>query len=630
MRVITAPDRRRLAVVGVALAVVCFLALNTFGGLSLRDLRLDLTENRQFTLSEGTERLLAGVEEPITLRLYASKALREANPFLGSYADRVHDLLRTYADAAGGKIAVEYIDPEPFSPEEDRAVGFGLQPVALDAGGASGYLGVAGTNSTDDVDVLPVLSPEREAFLEYDLTRMVNNLAHPDKPVVALLTSLPINGDPAMQYRPWQVMQELGQFFDVRFMGGDIQRFEDDVDALMLVHPQALSQQTLYAIDQFVLRGGKALVFVDPHSEAQAMRQQQPGMPGDTFSNLDPLFQAWGVEYAPDKIVGDPQAARQVAYPSGGREQIIDYLPWLSLGSDRLAAGEVVTAELDRVNLGTAGFLKPRAESGVTFAPLLRSSADAMAIEADKVRLFPDPFVLIREYQPGGEELAMAASVSGPVKSAYGDKPPEGVTAAGEHLKEATAPARIVVVADTDLLDDRNWLANQNMLGQQVTVPLADNANLVANALDFLVGSDALTGLRGREVAVRPFTTVAEIRRASEIRYRAKEQELLQKLGDLQGKLSSLEVGEGEDVSLLGEAQREEIDGFRAQLLQTRGELREVQHALRKDIEELRDRVRFLNIAAVPLLVAALAIVIAVVRRVRYRRRFDSTAAAHA
>src|SRR5688500_9806163 len=242
MRMITALDRRRLPVVGVALAVVCFLALNTFGGLSLRNLRLDLTENRQFTLSEGTERLLAGIEEPITLRLYASKALREANPFLGSYADRVHDLLRTYADAAGGKIAVEYIDPEPFSPEEDRAVGFGLQPVALDAGGTSGYLGVAGTNSTDDVDVLPVLSPEREAFLEYDLTRMVNNLAHPDKPVVALVSSLPVNGDPAMQYRPWQVMQELGQFFDVRFMGGDIQRFEDDVDALMLVHPQALSQ----------------------------------------------------------------------------------------------------------------------------------------------------------------------------------------------------------------------------------------------------------------------------------------------------------------------------------------------------------------------------------------------------
>jgi ABC-type uncharacterized transport system involved in gliding motility auxiliary subunit len=272
------------------------------------------------------------------------------------------------------------------------------------------------------------------------------------------------------------------------------------------------------------------------------MRQQQPGMPAHTFSSLDPLFGAWGIEYAPDELVGDPRTTRQVAFPSGGREQIIDYLPWLSLGPDRLAAGEVVTAELDRVNLGTAGFLKPRADSGVTFAPLLRSSADAMAIEADKVRLFPDPFVLIREYRPGGEELALAARVSGPVKSAFGDKPPEGVTAAGEHLKEASAPVQLVVVADTDLLDDRNWLS---MVGQGVAIPLADNANLVANALDYLVGSEALTSLRGREVTLRPFTKVAEIRRASEAQYRAKEQELLQRLGDLQGKLSSLQVGDG-------------------------------------------------------------------------------------
>jgi ABC-type uncharacterized transport system involved in gliding motility auxiliary subunit len=168
-------DRQRLAAIGVALAVVCFVALNTFGSLSLRGLRLDLTENRQFTLSGGTERMLARIEEPVTLRLYVSQAVREANPFLASYADRVHDMLKTYASASDGRIAVEYVDPEPFSPEEDRAVGFGLEAVPLDNRGAAGYFGIAGTNSTDDVDVIPVLSPERETFLEYDLTRMVYN-----------------------------------------------------------------------------------------------------------------------------------------------------------------------------------------------------------------------------------------------------------------------------------------------------------------------------------------------------------------------------------------------------------------------------------------------------------------------
>ncbi len=616
-------DRRRLTIAGIVLAVILFVALNTFGSLALRGWQLDLTENRQFTLSPGTVQLLGEVKEPITLRLYASRALRSSNPFLGSYADRVHDMLHTYADAAHGRITVEYIDPEPFSPEEDRAVGFGLDPIPLDNGASSGYLGIAGTNSTDDVDVLPVLSPDREPFLEYDLTRMVNNLAHPDKPVVALLSSLPVDGDPAMRGQPWQVMQELRQFFDVRVLGGDIGKIDDDVAALMLVQPQGLSDQTLYAIDQFVLRGGKALVFVDPDSEAQAIRQSQGGMPGDTASNLPKLFQAWGVDYTPDTVVGDPQAARQVSYPSRGREQIVDYLPWLSLDRSHLAADDVITAELNRINVATAGALAAHAGASTSFVPLLRSSPDAMAIEADKVRMFPDPLALLRDYKPGGKELVLAAHVSGPIKSAFGDKPPEGVAATGTHLTESAAPAQLVIVADTDLLDDRNWLSSQSMMGQSVAVPLADNASLVANALDYLVGSDALMGLRGREVTVRPFTTVAEIRRASESAYRAKEQELLQRLGELQDKLSSLKVSETEDISLLGEAQRKEIEGFRSQLLETRRELRDVQLALRQDIEQLRDRTRFFNIAAVPLLVAVLAIVVAVIRRIRYRRRFD-------
>ena len=617
-------DRQYLPILGIVLAIVLFVALNIWGSLDLRGLRFDLTENRQFTLSSGTEQLLAKVEEPITLRLYASRALRDANPFLGSYADRVHDLLRTYVGASQGKIRLEYIDPEPFSPEEDRAVGFGLEPLALDGGSTTGYLGIAGTNSTDDVDVIPALLPDREPFLEYDLTRLVNNLASPDKPVVALVTGLPLNGDPTMQYRPWQVMQELEQFFDVRVEAGDIDRFADDVDVLMLVHPQALSEKTVYAIDQFALRGGKVLAFVDPHSEAQAIRQQQPGMPGDTFSNLEKLFPAWGIDFDPNSVVGDPQAARQVAFTSSGRDQVVDYLAWLSLDRGHLAENEIVTAELNRVNLGSAGALAPHEGATTTFTALIRSRADAMAIPADKVRLFPDPLALIRDFKPGGKDLVLAARISGPIRSAFGDKAPEDMTTSAAHLTETKEPAQIIVVADTDLLDDRSWLS---MVGQQVSLPLADNANLVANALDYLAGTETLMSLRGREVTVRPFTRVAEIRRASEAQYRAKEQELLQRLNDLQGKLSSLRVADGEDSSLLSDAQRKEIDGFRSQLLDTRRELRDVQLALRQDIESLRDRTRFLNVAAVPLLIAVAAIAVALVRRVRYRRRFDQAAA---
>ena len=618
------PDRHKLTIVGIVLAVILFVALNVYGSLSLRGARLDLTDNRQFTLSGGTEQLLAKVEEPLTLRFYASRALRDANPFLGSYADRVHDMLRTYAEASNGKILVEYIDPEPFSPEEDRAVGFGLEPVSLEGGAITGYFGIAGTNSTDDVDVLPMLSPEREPFLEYDLTRMVSNLASPDKPVVAMVTGLPMNADPTAQYRPWQVMQELDQFFDIRMESGDIDRFAEDVDALVLVHPQALSEKTIYAIDQFVMRGGKVLVFVDPQSEAQAMRQQ-PGMEvADTFSNLEKLLPAWGVDYDPEVVVGDPQTARQVGFTSGGREQVVNYLPWLSLDHSRLAADDVITSELNVVNLGTAGALAAREGATTSFTPLIRTSPDAMAIPAEEVRRYPDPMALIRDFKPGGKELVLAARIAGPLKSAFGDQPPQDVVHEPAHLAEAQSPAQIIVVADTDLLDNRTWL---NMLGDQVAIPVADNTNLVANAIDNLVGSEALMSLRGREVTLRPFTKVQEIRRAGEIQYRAKEQELLTRLADLQDKLSSLQVTEGEDPSLLSDVQRKEIDGFRSQLLDTRRELRDVQLAMRQDIEHLRDTTRFLNIVAVPLLVALAAIVIALVRRARYRRRFDQAAA---
>lgn len=626
MRWLYALDRRTLTGLGVVLAIVLFVALNTWGALTLRRHDLDLTENRQFTLSESTRELLAEMKEPITLRLYVSKAVRDGNPYLATYAARVHDTLKAYAAAANGKITLDYIDPEPFSPEEDRAVGFGLEPVTLDAAGTSGYLGIAGTNATDDVDVLPVLSPDRERFLEYDLTRMVYNLANPEKPVVAMISGLPLNGDPALQHRPWQIWEQLSQLYDIRWMGGEIASFDPDVKLVVLVHPQNLPDKTLWAVDQLVLRGGKAMVFVDPHSEAAAMRTRTP-MPAAAPSGLDKLLNAWGVEQVPGKVVADPRFARQVQYPSGGRPQVVDYLPWLSLDRDALSQSDLVTSELQRLNLASAGLLKARQGATTEFLPLVRSSEAAQAIDVDRVAMFPDPIAIRRGYKPEGERLTIAARVTGPARSAFADALPTGVEAGADRRLDSDGPISVVVVADTDLLDDRTWIASQNMLGQTVAIPVADNAGFVANALDFLAGSEALAGLRGREVTFRPFTKVAEIRRAAEEAYRAKEQELVQKLQDLQKKLAALEVGKGEEGALVSARQRDEIEGFRTQILETRQELREVQHALRKDIEELRDTVRFANIAAVPILVAVLAIVMAVVKRVRFRRRFDAAAA---
>ncbi len=617
-------DRRGLAIAGVVLALILLFSLNTFGALVLRPLRIDLTEDRQFTLSEGTLELLGRLEEPVELRLYVSSGIREANPFLASYADRVHDFLKAYAEAAEGRITVRYIDPEPFSEEEDRAVGFGLQPISL-GDGTTGYFGIAGTNSTDDADVIAVLSPERERFLEFDLTRLVYNLAYPDKPVVGLITGLPMNGDPALQYRPWQVYSQLGQQFELRYLGGDIGSFDEDIDLLLIAHPKQLSDRTLYAIDQFVLGGGKALVFVDPHSEAAALRQRQPGME-PTSSSLDRLFDAWGIAFDEDKVVADPSAARQVQFPSGQRQQIVDYLAWLSLDRSHLNPDQPITAELERVNLASAGYIAKKEGAEVDLAPLLISSPQAMAIDAEEVRLFPDPLKLLRDYEPGNEALYMAAVVEGRFRSAFPDGPPEGADGSGEHRSEAAEPVSVIVVADTDILDDRSWLARQSVLGQEVMLPLASNADFVANALDFLAGSDVLMALRGRDVALRPFTRIIAIRREAERRYRAKEQELLDRLSELEDKLRKLQVSEEAGTAVLSEAQQREIEEFRTQILETRAELREVQRALRRDIETLKARIRFANIGAVPLVVGLVAVGLALVRRARYRRKVTTGA----
>ncbi len=623
--------RRTLTVLGIVLGLVLLVSLNTFAALELGRYRLDLTEDRAYTLSEGTLALLARIDEPIVLRLYVSRAVREKSPFLAAYADRVLDFLEGYAEASGGRIRVEYIDPEPYSEEEDRAVGFGLQAVQLDAE-TTGYFGLAGTNSTDDVAVIPVLSPERERFLEYDVTRLVYRLAYPERPVVAVLSGLPINADPTRQFRPWRIYELLGDQFDLRWLAGDVRTIDDDVRVLLLIHPQGLSDVTLYAVDRFVQRGGRLMVLVDPHAEAQAMRQQQPGMV-ETASTLERLFEAWGLRYDEDRIVADPTVARQVQVPlSGGRVQVVDYLAWLALTGERLDREHPVTAELERLHFSTAGALALAEDSDLAWTPLVTSSPRAQMVAADDLRLFPDPFGLLRKYRPEGEVRVLAAVIRGRFPTAFPDGPPEGAgeeaqdgdaqESGGAPSADGAAEATVIVVADTDLLEDRSWLVTQRVLGRQVELPIADNADFLANALDYLAGSDVLVKLRGRRIAFRPFERLVALRREAEQRYRAKEQELVQRLEELQGKLRSLELpaGEGEGP-LLDPKLREEIAGIRDEILETRRELREVRRRLREDIERLQATVRFANIGAVPLLVALIAVGVGLVRRARMRRR---------
>jgi gliding motility-associatede transport system auxiliary component len=635
-------NRGTLTVIGVALAVLCFLAVNLFSTLQLGAARLDLTENGLYTLSDSTSAMLKGMKEPVKLRLYASRLLLDSNPAIKPYAARVREVLASYVKLSGDRISLEIIDPEPFSPEEDRAAAFGLRGVPYDPTGNRGYFGLVGTNTTDDTDSIPFLAPDREPFLEYDLTRLVYNLAHPAKPVVAVLDGLGINGGPQSNYRPWQIYEQMRQFFDLRIMAGDIDKFGDDVKALVIIHPHDLSDKTQFAIDQFVLRGGPTMVFVDPLAENMQRNAQMGAPPPNVASNLEQLMRAWGIALSPGKVVGDRRTAMQVQAMSNGRAVITQYLPWLAIGKDSIDRNDVVTGQLELLRLFSAGALVRLPGATTKLEPLVESTPDSMLIDAQQLQMMPDPAGLMNAFKPSGLYYPLAARISGPAKSAFPDGAPapakaadaDGASAntatttattapAAPPLKESSQPINLVVVADVDMLSDEAWLNVQDNGDAQMAMPIAHNADLVINAIENLAGGAALANLRGRGLSNRPFTTFDRIRTEAEAKYLATEEELSKELEAAQKKLATLEVDPKAGASaavLLTAEQQETVRTFRAQVLTLRAQLREVQHALQQDIDRLQTWVMLANIAAVPALVALLALIVALWRRARRHR----------
>jgi ABC-type uncharacterized transport system involved in gliding motility auxiliary subunit len=644
-------SRRAIAVVALACIALMLISVNIIAARFFT-WRLDLTREHLYTLSRGTLTTLSKIDEPITLRFYYSTSLADQVPSYGVYAQRVRELLDQYVAAAHGKIRLEVYNPLPFSDVEDRAVAFGLQGVPLDAAGEQVYLGLAATNSTDDQQVIAFFQPERERFLEYDLTKLVHNLAFPKKTVVGLITTLPLEGDMMAMMRgrpaePMAVMEQLQQLDTVKSLAANIDAIPPDIDVLMLAHPQNLSDKTLYAIDQFVLKGGKALVFVDPYSELQAAHPSQANPPGSpSASNLERLFKAWGFEVPPNIVAGDRRDAVRVGVPGPrGGTRALDYIAWLNLKTDNINRNDMITADLSHIMMASSGIIEPIAGSKTNIEPLITTSLDATKILAEKLAGLPDVAGLLAGFKSDNRRYILAAHVTGTADSAFPDGPPkppepakpeakQGETAepakpteaaaappAGS-LKQSVQPINIVVVADTDMLDDKFWLQKDQFFGRQVLVPTANNGDFVANAIEVLAGGDDLVGLRSRGTSARPFTVVERIQAAAEARYSAEEQALQTKLKETQAKLESLTgKDQANSPSSLSPEQTKAIEEFRADMVQTRRQLRDVQAALRSDIGQLKAGLEFLDIALIPIVVAVVAIVLGALRLRRRSRR---------
>ena len=626
---ITRWQRTWFGVGGLAALAVLFLAVVMLSNLGLRGVRLDLTQNRLYTLSPGTKQVLAQLKEPVNLYFYFSReAAAKQSPLIMPYANRVREFLEEITARSGGKVRLREIDPQPFSEDEDRAAEAGLQSLN-EGGGEPFYFGLVGTNSTDGRSVIPSFQADREEFLEYDVAKLVQELATPKKTVIGLMSSLPMQG----QFNPmtgqpgetWPVLSQLEQLFTIRSLTTDIDHIDKDVDVLMVVHPKNLAPKTLYAIDQFVMRGGRILLFVDPDSGADAAGQD-PSNPfaramANHSSNLAPLLAAWGIDYDPTKVIGDLELGLEVRSSMQGPPT--RHIGILGLRRDNMDRKDVDTASLDAINVATAGILAPRAGATTRFEPLLMSSTSAAPLPASRFNAMTDPASLRDGFKPTGVRYAIAARITGPVSSAYpqgapaGEKPASGPPLA--HLAKSTVPANIVVVADTDMLMDYMWVQTREFLGQRIAQAFANNGDFVANALDNLSGSSALISIRGRATFSRPFERVEALRRQADDRLRAKVLELQRELQQTEGKLTELQSKRNDKASLmLTPEQEQELKRFTTEKARVRKELRETQRGLDVDITRLDDWLKVINIAIAPL---AVAIAGALVLSMRRRRR---------
>src|SRR3984893_8308628 len=626
----------RIALIAALLGAIVFVCLNIVSAQVFRNARVDLTQQHLYSLSQGTRTMLGDLKEPVRFRLFMSSALTKQAPQLAACAGRVRSLLDSYAAAAKGNIILEVIDPRPFSEEEDRAVAFGIDGFT-GAGGERLFFGLAATNSTTGRATIGVFAPDREAFLEYDLTRLVSELGRRGKPVVALLDGLGLAGNPMMRIPEQQVLTQMKQFFDVQPLSGDVEKLPDNTRVLMVVHPQDLSEKTLYTIDQWVMAGNATMIFVDPYAENQS--GPRGGPPPNPTSNLEPLFKAWGVKFDTTRAIGDPDYALQTERNVGGRPVAAQNLPWMALRGDALARDEAILAQLSAIVMTTAGAFETT-KDGVALQPLVRASNAAVTVNAaiagDRNQ---DPRRLMAELTKAPKPPILAARLTGTLDSAYPDglkkeeKKPDEATAdekktdeakpetakadeskkdeakaAENTLKKSVKPANVILVGDADMLMDRNWIQTHALFGQQVAQSFANNGDFVINAIEQMSGGAALTDLRGRGVSWRPVEVVQRMEGGVERRSRPKERERSVQLAETEQKLSKLpKAAEGSNEVLTAE-QTKTIEGFRTQLLAIRSELRDVQFALRRDVDNLKNLVTALNVGVVPVTVGFIAL----------------------
>ncbi|OLF75387.1 hypothetical protein AWH62_06075 [Maricaulis sp. W15] len=599
--------------------VLVFLAGNDLAGRWFSGARLDLTQDGLYRLSEGSLAVMDRLDEPVEWHFYYSRAEAAQYPAIRAYATRVREFLASYADRSGGRIRLNEIDPEPFSPDEDAALEAGLTPMPTD-GGDRLFFGLVARNSVDDQAVVPLFREEAEARLEYDLTRLIADIERPARPRLAVLTSLPLSPDDGA---PNTFITELNAAYELVWLGRDFETIPD-ASALLILHPGTLSEGQTYLIDQFALSRGRVVAFIDPLAH-MALRPGADGLPplnARRASDLGPLLTRWGLGYDRESVAMDRQLGLPVEIvESDGRARRRAYPLWFALGQSEISQTDLATATLDLgLNFGSPGWLEIGGLADGQITPLLATSPEGAVLDADIAAGAPGPDALLRDYMPASSPPVLAVRVTGMIETAFPAGPPAGEIAfdPADHRELSDGPVDIAIVADADWLDDSFYVRTDPGTG---TSFVADNLTLALNLIDMAAGDPALVSLRSRTPSLRPMTRVERLRADAEARYVAAQDALETQIADAEARLDRL-LGSGQASALLASSRasdREEAMRLRAEILQTRAELRAIERDFRRDIDALNADLQFWTIGVPPALVILFGIVGSIVRRRRRR-----------
>ena len=622
----------------VVLLLICLVAVNLMAHFF--PLRYDLTEERLYTISEGSRKILAGLTDPVRINFYYSRNNSELPPNFKIYAQRVQELLEEYVALSKGMVVLKILDPKPDTDEEEWAQKYGIKPITLPSGNTV-YFGAV-ISMLDQEMLLPYFDQRRENFLEYDISQAIQKVGSTSTSKVGLLSVLNLQGGRSMipgqpPAQKWVFLNELEKSVTVENLALTIEEIPDDINLLIVLHPRSFNPRLRYAVDQYVLRGGRLVVLLDPNARIDMTSPaNQFGQQPQLSSDLPELLKQWGVDYDVAKVVGDRLHATQVNTGQG----VMSFPMWMTFRSDSLDQKHPITAQLENLLFVEAGSLKKAADSKTEFTPLLSLSDKSGLIDTFQLR-FAAPDQLSRDMKVDGEAKAVMAITTGIFSSAFPNgqpvkekKNPEA-SAAGEeskeetplkhpHLLEAAELNSILLFSDVDFLSDQFSVQKLNFLGQTIIQPRNDNLNLMLNAAEHLSGNEALMSIRSRGRFSRPFTRLLAMQQQAQLRHQTEEKLLLSQLEEVQQRLNSLLESAGEqgqsEVILPPEVQVE-IEKFREEERQARRKLREVRKILRQDIERLGQGLLLLNMLLVPLIVGIIGLI---VYRLRTRLRLKT------